>query len=64
MTKSTIQTFVLVDSHRLVKSYADLMGVNLPDAYNQLVTAGFDVLCKSFAENARAAMDSQQKRRD
>lgn len=57
----TIQTFVFVNSHKLVKSYADLMEIDLPEAYDQLLNAGFGVLCKNFAETARATMASQQK---
>lgn len=57
----TIQTFVFVDSHKMVKSYADLMEIDLPEAYDQLLNAGFGVLCKNFAETARATMASPQK---
>ena len=63
MARDTIQTFVFVDSHKLVKSYADLMDIDLPEAYERLVNAGFNSLCKNFADTARATMASQQKQR-
>lgn len=57
----TVQTFVFVDSHKLVKSYANLMEIDLPEAYEQLLNAGFGVLCKNFADTARATMASQKE---
>ncbi len=60
MTKGTIQVWVFTESHKLVKSYADLTGLDLKDAYKQLIDGGFDVLCKPFADSARAVMTKKQ----
>lgn len=60
--KDTIQAWVYTESHKLVKSYADLTGLDLKDAYKELINKGFDVLCKPFADSARAVMTERQKR--
>ena len=58
--KEAIQAFVYTESHKLVKSYADLMGLDLKEAYKELINKGFDVLCKPFADSARAVMTERQ----
>lgn len=64
MAKETIQVWLYTESHRLVKSYADLTGLDLKDAYKQLIDHGFDVLCKPFADTARTVITEKHKQNE
>uniref|UniRef100_A0A6M3M4I8 Uncharacterized protein n=1 Tax=viral metagenome TaxID=1070528 RepID=A0A6M3M4I8_9ZZZZ len=44
MAKETVNTYVYDRSHKKVKGFAGLRGVDVPDAYEMLVTAGLKAM--------------------
>lgn len=44
VAKETVNTYVYDRSHKKVKGFAGLRGIDVPDAYEMLVTAGLKAM--------------------